>query len=361
MFKFAKTILNFMKERQHFFMILTIIFMLSACKKDKKEDVIDAPYVFKENLSEYKFFNGEIKNLNPANGVFKYDLATTLFTDYTIKDRFIKLPEGKSILYKREGILEFPAGTVIIKNFSHPRKSGGIDRIETRLLVLDPYNNEWNLMTYIWNDAQTDAVKNLTGKDDTIDVLDDTGEWITTVYRIPSTTIDCKKCHSLNSKITPIGPKANNLNFIPEFSTENQLKSWSKDVIIKDLPSSGVPILPVWEDSINFDLNQRARAYLEVNCAHCHNEDGFASKTGLYLTYDQMNTSKLGYFKVPLDSGAGSGFDGLIYDIVPGNADSSVVIYRMNSNIKGVRMPGLGRSIVHKEGVELIRNWINSL
>lgn len=344
--------------------ILLIAFsflLFNGCKKDnttKEEEVVNAPYNFKENLSDYKFYVGDLKNLEPANDVFLYELASPLFSDYTIKDRYIKLPEGKSITYKEDGSLDFPLGTIIIKNFSHPTNSAGIQRIETRLIVLDPYDNEWKVMVYLWNDAQTEAVKYIIGKNVKIDVQNDHGQWVTANYKIPNTN-DCKSCHTSFSKILPIGPKARNLNFIPSFSTENQLGTWSKKGIIKDLPASGVPSLPIWNDSIHFDLNQRARAYLEINCAHCHNEGGIASYTGYWVNFNQTNSLHLGINKVPIAAGPGSGV--LSFDVVPGNADSSIVIYRMNSNKAGIAMPELARSVVHVEGVELIRNWINSL
>lgn len=354
-----KNYISNQKSIFYFLLIVTSLTLFNACKKDSKTDEnINEPYNFKEKLSDYKFFTGDMKNLNPANGIFLYELASPLFSDYTVKDRFIQLPEGTSITYKEDGPLDFPAGTVIIKNFSHPKKSGGIKRIETRLLVLDPFDNQWKVMVYLWDDAQTEAVKYIRGKVVTIDVQDDYGKWITANYKIPNTN-DCKGCHISKSKILPIGPKARNLNFIPTFSNENQLSTWSKEGIINELPSSGVPILPVWNDSIHYDLNQRARAYLEINCAHCHSEGGAASYTGYWVNYNQTNNSYLGIFKKPIAAGKGSG--GFGYDIVPGNADSSIVIFRMSNNEAGIAMPELARSIVHTEGVELIRAWINNM
>ncbi len=66
-----------------------------------------------------------------------------------------------------------------------------------------------------------------------------------------------------------------------------------------------------------------------------------------------------GICKQPVAAGSGSG--GLKNDIVPGDADASITAYRMNSNEPDVRMPEIGRSLVHDEGVALIREWINSM
>ena len=35
--------------------------------------------------------------------------------------------------------------------------------------------------------------------------------------------------------------------------------------------------------------------------------------------------------------------------------------YRLTSNVESERMPLLGRTIVHDEGVALLQEWINSL
>jgi hypothetical protein len=66
-----------------------------------------------------------------------------------------------------------------------------------------------------------------------------------------------------------------------------------------------------------------------------------------------------GICKTPVAAGAGSG--GLQYDIVPGNAAESIFDYRMDSNQPDVRMPEIGRTLIHTEGVALVREWINSL
>ena len=49
---------------------------------------------------------------------------------------------------------------------------------------------------------------------------------------------------------------------------------------------------------------------------------------------------------------AGSGSGGLNYAIVPGNADESITHYRMNSNEPDVRMPEIGRTLIHDEGAD---------
>lgn len=341
-----------------FCFIVGLAFVYS-CKKDGDDPgPTNGPFVFETNLSAYGFFTGSMKDLQPAADVFPYELSTPLFSDHTIKHRFIKLPAGKTIGYRSTGIVDFPAGTIIIKNFSSLDGSGNEKRIETRILLLDPYDNEWKVMNYLWNDAQTEAVKHITGKNLNIQVKDESGTVINTQYKVPNTN-DCKGCHTNNAVIQPIGPRIRALNFTPSFLPGNQLQDWASKGYLTGLPGSGVPQLPVWNDAVHFTLNERARAYLDMNCAHCHSDGGPASYTGYWLSYEVTDSTKLGVRKVPIAAGPGSGT--LKYDIYPGYADSSIVIFRMNSTAPGIAMPELARSIVHEQGVQLIRDWIGGL
>jgi uncharacterized repeat protein (TIGR03806 family) len=341
-----------------------LIAILPFCSDDpivEEEPIVyndDEPYVFKSKLSDYGFFAGEMKDLNPVASVEPYELTTPLFSDHTIKHRFFQLRAGTSISYTASGVLDFPEGTIIIKTFSSFDNAGNEYRIETRLLVLDPFDQRWKVMDYLWNEAQTDAEKLLTGKSLTIKVKDEEGQLIETDYNVPNVN-QCKVCHSNGGQLIPIGPKARSLNFTPPGWSENQLTHWTSKNLLKNSPSSGIPVLADWQDELNFSLNDRARAYLDINCAHCHSVGGDASYTGLFLDYEQIDTTHLGYFKSPIAAGPGSG--NLTYDIYPGYADSSILYYRMNSVEVGTAMPELARSLIHEKGVQLIKDWINSL
>jgi len=349
--------LHTLKEIKWVGLMALFVFFLASCSDDIT-DAEPAPFDFKLKLSDYGFFTGELKDLNPADDVFPYELSTPLFSDYTLKDRFIKLPENTIMNYTPTGVVDFPLGTIIIKNFSSLDDNDDPLRIETRLLVLDPFDEEWKVMVYLWNAAKTDADKHITGENIIIKVRNDEGIAIQTAYSVPNTN-DCKRCHVNSSELTPIGPKIRALNYTPDGASENQLDTWLSAGKLAGVPDSGVPILPNWLDDTNFTLDERARAYLEENCAHCHTEGGDAYNTGLFLEYEQTDSTRLGVYKTPVSAGPGAG--NLTYDLVPGNADESIILYRLNSNQTGVAMPELARSIVHEEGVALIREWINSL
>ncbi|MFT3705455.1 MAG: SO2930 family diheme c-type cytochrome [Agriterribacter sp.] len=343
--------------------LLFSIAIIQSCKNREKAIVAaeekPKPFEFREKLSDYGFFIGKLSELHPVADILPYELSTPLFTDYALKDRFIALPQGKRLKYVSEGLLDFPDSTIIIKNFAYTNTSHQKIMIETRLLVKDPADKGWKVMDYLWNAEQTEAVKHITGARLPITVLNEEGTAIPTVYQVPNTN-DCKRCHIKNDVLTPIGPKARNLNFIPQSQTINQLARWTSQHNLEGLPDiTQVNQLPNWKDDKHFSLEQRARAYLDVNCAHCHTKGGDAYNTGLFLEYEQTDKAHTGIMKAPVSAGGGAG--GLNFDIIPGDAKHSILAYRMNSKEPGTAMPELARSIIHKEGVALITAWIDKM
>ena len=105
-------------------------------------------------------------------------------------------------------------------------------------------------------------------------------------------------------------------------------------------------------------LGDRARAYLDVNCGHCHSPTGAAITSGLWLDAQTQDRLKLGLCKQPIAAGKGTG--NRLHDIQPGNAAASVLEFRMDSAVPAIMMPEVGRSVVHREGVQLLRDWINA-
>ncbi|MDB5283682.1 MAG: hypothetical protein JWO06_2757, partial [Bacteroidota bacterium] len=288
-------------------------------------------------------------------------LITPLFSDYAQKARFIYMPEGKSADYDTTQVLAFPVGACFIKNFYYAddlRVKNGTRRImETRLLVHRA--NAWDALDYIWNDEQTEAILESAGDIKKVSWIHSDGTKKETDYIIPNKN-QCKGCHWNNGvAITPIGPKVRNLNRDLPYDdvTENQLTHFAKIGFLKGAPAPGMaPKLADWSDSAHYSVTERARAYLEVNCGHCHNPKGPAYTSGLHLNIDNFNLEHLGFCKAPVAAGKATG--NRLYDIVPSSPDKSIMIYRMQSADPGIRMPELGRSLVHKEGLALITRWI---
>jgi len=318
---------------------------------------------FPQKLSEWGIFEGSMHLLQPKEGVIPYELNTPLFSDYAEKSRLIRLPKGSSVNYKTEGVLDFPEGSLLVKtfyysaDFRHPGFNKRI--IETRLLAKE--KSEWKALTYVWNDEQTDAELEIAGDDTQVKYTDKDGAAQEFKYVIPNQN-QCKGCHNINDRLMPIGPSVSQLNKTYQYKEgiKNQLVYWKEKGLMNNLPEvKSIPKTAVWNDETTGDINARARAYLAINCSHCHRIEGAAQTSGLFLTEQEKNVTAIGINKTPVAAGKGSG--GRLVDIKQGDASASIMWYRMQTTNAGERMPELGRSLVHKEGLALITQWINQM
>jgi uncharacterized repeat protein (TIGR03806 family) len=318
-------------------------------------------------LADYRLFQNPTEpryDANPEGTPF--DLTTPLFSDYAQKDRIVYVPPGQAASYVANGVLQFPVGTIIAKTFSvgHELRApaiGGDDVVETRLLIHRA--DGWIGRAYIWNAARTEAFLALGGGAKEVAWISTDGSLRETTYQIPSAT-QCTRCHSGPNGDEPIGPKARLLNRDFDYGgglVANQLTYWSDIGILVGAPidPGTAPQLPIWSDPADGTLAERARAYLESNCAHCHNPSGAARFTGLYLDAARPLGSQVGVCKRPGSAGPGAG--GLRYDIVPGQPDMSVMIYRMAATGPQIKMPELSKSVVHDEGTQVVADWIATL
>jgi uncharacterized repeat protein (TIGR03806 family) len=318
---------------------------------------------YPEKLSDWGIFEGKMADLKPKSGVVPYALNTPLYRDYAEKSRFIRMPQGANVAYSTDGVLDFPSGTLIVKSFYYPANlqhpEEGKNIIETRLLTKEGDN--WKPLTYVWNDEQTDAVLDIAGDEKQVQFIDKEGVQQNVRYVIPNQN-QCKGCHNVNDKISPIGPSVSQMNGdlnYPE-GKQNQIEHWKNSGLMSNVPElNAIPRTAVWNDPSTGDINARARAYLAMNCAHCHRKEGPAQTSGLYLTENEQEPMAFGINKTPIAAGNGSG--GRLYDITPGDANASILWYRMQTTDPGERMPELGRNLLHKEGIALIKDWINQL
>ena len=312
---------------------------------------------FPNKLSEFNFFIDNSAQV-PHDKVVPYELISTLFSDYSYKQRWVYVPTNqKATYYNKSSVFDFPVGSALIKTFYYPiderDPSKGMNLLETRLLLRK--ENGWEAVSYAWNDEQNEAFKKIAGKTINVSWTNFLGEEEDVRYRVPNVN-QCKECHAADDKITPIGPKARNINkdFNYEEGEFNQLDYWMTKQIIDSYPLELVS--PVdWSDESQ-NINDRVRSYLDVNCGHCHSPTGNANSTGLYLHLDETRDIHLGIYKKPVATGRGSG--GLKYSIVPGKPEESILLHRMISLDPGVMMPESGRALSHNEAVEMVREWI---
>lgn len=332
--------------------------------------------LFKDNTNPTKDVNGS-KSL-------AYKLSTQLFTDYASKYRFAVMPSDSTATYTQNEVLEMPVGTVLIKTFAMPASTAnrGFENetlIETRLLI--HRDAGWVALPYIWDENGTDAKLSKFGKLISDMPVEHKGENYSFTYGVPSTS-ECKQCHQLTidenngepatSKFAPIGPKARlmNYNYAYADGTQNQLQKWIDMNMLTGAPADLTSIvnIPVYDDSdadsltplSNDTIMAMAKGYLDINCAHCHRGEGSASNTGFHVEYWRdfaSETQKHGVCKQPIAYGG----EGLGYDLEPGKPAESIIYDRMNSDEAKKRMPEIGRTLIHHEGVTLIGEWITRL
>lgn len=294
-------------------------------------------------LAEFGFFAGDAAEQVPVAGVIPYRLNTPLYSDGADKLRFVYLPAGAQLTAGEDGLLQFPVGAALIKTFAF---GVGADRrlIETRLLL--HRERGWEALPYLWNAEQTEARLAIAGA--RLDLPGAEGQPIS--YRVPNKN-QCKECHGLNGAVIPLGPKARNLS-----------QAWLAGLVesghLAALPEAS-DILPLWEHRDMASPAATARAYLDVNCAHCHRPGAMASNSGLDLRWEQDDPTALGIGKRPVAAGRGSG--GLLFDVVSGKPAESIMVHRMKSNDPGVAMPELGKSTIDHEGVQAVEAWIAGL
>jgi len=361
---------RFSKNKNFFFLLLIVIAfqcVAYSCKKkpttEPYEEPVDntgvsvnlqnVPYA---KLSDYRFFTGDMKNQQPNTDVIPYAPASSLFTDYAKKKRFLWIPGGQKASYVADNeVLNMPVGSALIKTFYYDHmQPGDVTKIiETRVMIRK--STGWIFADYIWNDEQTEAYLSLTGTNVNIS-WDQNGQNMSTSYRIPSET-ECLTCHKIDNVAVPIGIKPQNMNWDYPYSSGamNQLdKLVGLGKLNDNVPDNILSTVDYNDETQSIDL--RYRSYVDINCAHCHSE-------GKHCDYRPM---RLGFSETSLAINMGLCVEpeeyinsALVYIIKPSDKNRSVMYYRMNSTAPNERMPLLGRTVVHQEGVDLLEEWIN--
>lgn len=312
-----------------------------------------------ETLAAYRFFT-DAGARAPNAGVTPYDLNTALYSDGALKFRYFYLPPGARATYSQDGVFDFPIGAVLIKTFAFAadmRAPGeNVRFLETRLLIHRA--DGWVALPYIWNEAQTEARLSPIGATIPVAFTDEQGQAIALDWAAPNRN-QCTGCHAREggSAVLPLGPTARNLNRTLEYGegAEAQLTHWLSAGLIDAAPADA-PRMPSAYDAASGPLEARARAYLHVNCAHCHNPNGPAHTSGLDLRDSTHEPIAWGVGKRPIAAGRGSA--GMQYAIAPGHPEQSFLLYRMESADPGLMMPELGRQLVDQRAVALMRGWI---
>jgi uncharacterized repeat protein (TIGR03806 family) len=280
------------------------------------------------------------------------------------------VPAGKQITYTTTGTLDFPVGTAIYKTFYYPKATGTDPKlipvgkstthpqgstidltkhrlIETRIIVREA-SGKWTGTTYVWDADQKDASLNISGKYVEMELISATGAPEPFTYVVPNQQT-CQKCHATETggggEVLPIGPKVRNMNKDYDYGggvKANQITHLNDLKLLAGFTGlAGAPSNVDWTDASK-PIGDRAKAYLDVNCAHCHNGKGNASQSGLKLTHEDIGsaaTSLWGVCKKPLAySNTAPGYR---YDVNPGSPQTSILLFRLNTTLTGDIMTAL--------------------
>ena len=220
-----------------------------------------------------------VRDLIPAEDLIPYDLVVPFWSDGAEKSRFIAVPQTHAIAFSPTGEWVFPPGTVFVKSFflaTNELNPASLRRLETRLLVCDESGGVYGV-AYKWRADDSDADLLATNLTEEIPMQTATGPRAQTWY-YPSRQ-DCLTCHTANAGLV-LGVKTRQLNRnfkFPSGVVDNELRAWSHAGLFDtNLPDAGLehfPRLAAADDSSR-SLEDRARSYLDANCANCHRPNG---------------------------------------------------------------------------------------
>lgn len=315
-------------------------------------------------LAQWGFFEDAVAS-RPRPRVVPYEVISTLYADDAEKSRYLFVPEGGTIGYDDEAPWDFPVGTVAIKTFWFPRdaRAPTPERLllETRLLVREPTG--WAGYAYLWNTEGTEATLLKAGATVEASWTTSAGEERTQTYHVP-TRADCQQCHGRAPGTRPLGPRTRQLDRDHDYGAGavNQLDHFASLGMLSRAP--GPERARLVDPFAPGPVSPRARSWLDANCGHCHTPGGLAESTGFHVGWESTdpatgNPSSWGECKFPTSAGHGSG--GLVYDVVPGDPDRSILMFRLLSTDPAVRMPPLPGRLHDAAGVALLRDWIAAM
>ncbi len=310
-------------------------------------------------LSQTGVFSDTAKRI-ASPGLIPYDLNVAFWSDGAAKQRWIAVPQGK-ILFSATGEWRFPAGTVFVKSFDLPldaAKPGTQRRLETRLLVRDSRGGVYGVV-YKWRPDGSDADLLPASATESIPVKSATGEVHEQTWYYPSRQ-DCQTCHTAGGAGGVLGVKTRQLNrsfTYPAGVSDNELRTWNHLKLFApafaDAEVRNFPALAAAADTTR-SLTDRARSYLDANCAQCHRPGGTVANFD--ARYDTpLEKQNLIDGPVLIDQGIDRP-----RVISPHDIWRSIAYMRIDTT-GDIRMPPLARETIDRNGVQLLGEWINSM
>lgn len=322
----------------------------------------DAATTLPGKLSETGIF-ADIQSLTPKPGVIPYEVNAPQTAGEARIRRWIAVPgDGRDpdsatdrIEIAADGAWKFPTGTVSVQHFDLPvvkNNSQHWQPVETRVLVRTAGGGVYAL-SYKWNAAGTDAELVREPEVQAVTVREADGSTHEQSWQFLDRQT-CLACHNANAGFI-LGVNARQLN--RERNGHNQLLDLSDDGYFRqplnesEIAAVGKLIAPHDADA---PLDLRARSYLDANCAACHREGGAHSK--YFAEFDRTaNPAALSIKPTQGDFGIA---DAQI--IAPGDPFRSVLYYRLAKLGQG-RMPPVGSHEIDRDGLKLLRSWLEQL
>jgi len=310
-----------------------------------------------QRLSQTGAFK-DAPGLAPDGALIPYDLIVSFWSDGAAKFRWISVPAEK-IKFAPTGEWVFPKGTVFVKHFELATDETRPEikrRLETRLLVCDADGGVYGV-SYKWRADNRDADLLETNVAEAITIKTATGTRTQTWY-YPSRQ-DCLACHTATAGYV-LGVKTRQLNrdfTFPSGVSDNELRAWNHlglfDTSLNETALKNFPRLARMDD-VTRTLEDRARSYLDANCAQCHRPHG----TVAYFDarYDTpLAEQNLINGPVLIDERIDHP-----HIIAPNDIWRSILFLRANTT-EAFKMPPLARNTVDERGMQLLRQWIESL
>lgn len=285
-----------------------------------------------------------------APGVIPYAPIAPFWSDFGSKGRYIALPAGTKMGYQAEDAFDFPDGTVLIKTFEIEDEAGAARRLEVRFLHKD--GDGWNAYTYKWLPDGSDARLTQGRIEEEVPGPNGPQPWF---YLDRG---QCAECHTTEANVA-LGATVRQLNWAMDYGDGqryNQLAALSEAGYI-DLPAppEELPALKSPSDR-NASVEERARAWLDTNCAQCHLEGGRADAEidlRASVPLADMKLCNVEPRQVVDDPDARL--------LVPGDPQRSVLYTRIISRDPDFQMPPLGTALVDTLGRDVVRAWIQTL
>jgi uncharacterized repeat protein (TIGR03806 family) len=314
-------------------------------------------------LSETGLFQ-DLTALVPANALLPYDLNVGFWSDGALKQRWLVVPSPSEsfrarIGFREKGEWSFPAGTIFVKHFelvTDESKPNARRRLETRVLV-KAADGGVSGFTYKWRADNREADLLATNLSESIVINTATGSR-TQVWYYPSRD-DCRTCHTSRAGGV-LGPNTRQLNrafTYPDGAVENQLRRWNRlGLFDTELKETAIPSLEslALVEAADRPLTDRARSYLDANCANCHRPGGTVADFD--ARYDTpLAQQGLIDGEVLIDEGIDHA-----RIIAPNDVWRSILLLRLSST-DALKMPPLAHSVRDERGTALLKSWIESL